>query len=90
VEDLKWMKSANCSGIDTEYFFTPGESTQYENLPMIKRICSNCTVLPECKAYALKYYVLGWWANTSEKIRREERRRLGITAIPIVSDGVYK
>ncbi len=90
VEDLKWMESANCASTNTEYFFTPGDSTMYENLPMVKRICSNCSVFSECKEYALKYHVLGWWANTSEKIRREERRRLGITPIPIVSDGVYE
>jgi WhiB family redox-sensing transcriptional regulator len=90
VDELKWMDNASCAGTDTEFFFTKGESTQYEYLPTVKRICSNCPVLQECRAYALKYYVLGWWGNTSEKIRREERRRLGITAIPIISDGVYK
>ena len=90
MQETKWMEQANCASTDTEQFFTVGESKVYKNVPMLKRICSACPVISECKEYSLRYYVLGWWGNTSEKMRREERKRLGITAIPIVSEGVYE
>lgn len=90
MQETKWMEQANCAGTDTEQFFTDDNSKMYDNLPMLKRICSACPVISECKEYSLRYYVLGWWGNTSERMRREERRKLGITAIPIVSDRIYE
>ena len=82
MEEVEWMSRANCTGIDTNQFFT--ETTTYENLPTLRQICANCDVVKECHAYALKYNVLGWWGNTSEKIRRDQRRVLKIIPIDIV------
>lgn len=90
VENIEWMDRANCIGTDTEHFFTVGDGTMYENKPILRRICSNCEVLAECKDYSLRYAVQGWWGNTSEKMRRDERQRLRITPIQIVSEGVYR
>lgn len=84
------MDKANCASTDVDQFFTVGDSTMYENVGALKRICGSCDVIAECREYSLRYNVLGWWANTSEKIRREERRRLSIIATPIVSEGVYE
>lgn len=90
MEEIEWMDKANCIGSDPEQFFTFGDNTMYENKPMLKRICDNCDVIAECRDYSLRYAVQGWWANTSEKIRRDERQRLRITPIQIVSEGVYQ
>ena len=90
LEEVEWMDRANCSSTDTNQFFTVGDSTMYENIGALKRICGNCEVIAECREYSLRYNVMGWWANTSEKVRREERRRLNITAISITSEGVYE
>jgi hypothetical protein len=90
LEEVEWMDRANCSSTDTNQFFTIGDSTMYENIGALKRICGNCEVIAECRKYSLRYNVMGWWANTSEKVRREERRRLNIIAIPITSEGVYQ
>lgn len=88
MEELKWMDSANCIGVDVEQFF-PDETKQYGNKEMLARICNNCDVLKQCQDYSLRYAVQGWWAKTSERQRRDKRQQLNITPIPIVSEGVY-
>jgi len=90
VKELKWMDKANCSTTDTEYFFAVDDTKQYSNKSFLTRICNNCEVIKECQDYSLRYAVLGWWGNTSEKQRREKRRQLNITPIQIVSEGVYQ
>lgn len=90
MQELDWMDKANCKDTDTDYFFTEGDSTMYMDKQLISRICSNCDVIKQCHDYSLRYNVLGWWANTSEKIRREQRRQLNITPIQVVSEGVYQ
>jgi hypothetical protein len=84
------MNSANCSSTDTDQFFTAGNSTMYENVAALKRICGNCNVIKQCHDYSLRYNVMGWWANTSEKVRREQRQSLGISPIAITSEGLYQ
>lgn len=90
MEEVEWMNKANCSSTDTDQFFTVGDSTMYENVGALRRICGNCEVIEQCRDYSLRYNVMGWWANTSEKVRREERRRLNIIAVQITSEGVYQ
>lgn len=90
MEEMTWADRANCQGTDTNHFFTDSDSTMYMDKPLISRICSNCEVINECHDYSLRYNVLGWWANTSEKIRREQRRQLNIIPISIGSEGVYE
>lgn len=87
MEEVAWQIKANCAGTDSEQFFTQGDSTMYENVAALKRICNSCEVKAECHDYSLRYNVLGWWANTSEKVRREERRRLNIIPVSIVLEG---
>ena len=90
MKDSDWMVDANCKDTDSDYFFTQGDATAYEDKNLISRICSNCDVLKECQDYSIKYDVLGWWGNTSEKQRRDIRQKLNITPIQIVSERVYE
>lgn len=90
MEELKWMDKANCAGIDVEEFFPEDDRKVYPNKPMLIKTCNNCEVLKECQDYSLRYAVLGWWGNTSEKQRRAKRQQLNITPIQIVSDKVYQ
>jgi hypothetical protein len=90
VEEVKWMKSANCAGTDTEAFFAPDDTRQYANKEMLTRICNACSVKSECVDYSLRYAVQGWWGNTTDKKRQIKRRQLNITPIQIVSERVYE
>lgn len=82
----RWQDSANCIGIDVEAFFSPDETRQYRDVPLLKRVCGNCDVLNECKEYSLKYMVRGWWGNTSEAERDRIRRKLNIIPLSIVKE----
>lgn len=90
MEEVAWMKSANCIGTDTEAFFAPDDTRQYSDKAMLTRICNACSVKGECADYALRYAVQGWWANTTDKKRQIKRRQLNIVPIQIVSDRVYQ
>lgn len=90
MEDLKWMDSANCTGVDTNYFFPVDDTKQYHSKELLTRICNNCEVKDKCQEYSLRYAVLGWWANTTERQRRDRRQKLNIKPIQIFSEGVYQ
>lgn len=74
---------ANCSGLDTELFFTDTSKT-YPQMPLLKRVCGNCTVKDACLDYALHHAVLGWWGGTSEKTRRTLQQKLNISPKPVL------
>lgn len=90
MEEVAWMKNANCIGTDTEAFFAPDDTRQYHDKPMLRRICNACSVKSECVDYALRYAVQGWWGNTTDRERQNKRRQLNIIPIQIVSDRVYQ
>lgn len=78
---------ANCIGIDTAEFFTYGEDGKnYNNVPLLKRVCGNCTVQDQCLDYALKNEVHGWWAGTTDYNRRQIRKKLNIIPRPLYLD----
>jgi hypothetical protein len=82
----EWMQYANCTGVDTEEFFTQEDSKVYPNANLLERICNNCDVQKACLDYALRNDVSGWWGNTTEYKRVKLRNQLGIKVIPVVPD----
>jgi len=86
-DDMRWTKDASCSGTDTESFFVDDGDKRYDNEPLLKRICNACPVQSECLDYSLHNAVVGWWGGTSERNRRALRRKLGIIAKSIASEG---
>jgi len=77
-------EEANCNGLDTDLFFTDEVSKVYIEMPLLKRVCGNCTVQAECLDYALHHAVLGWWGGTSEKTRRALQQKLNISPEPVL------
>lgn len=73
---------ANCAGTETEDWFT--DKKVYDNKDTLRRICGACMAKDECLQYALEYNVIGYWAGTSEKERRDMRRKLNIIPKPIL------
>ena len=74
-----------CEGTDTEQWFT-GDSGEYRNEPTLFRICRGCPARSECLDYALEYNVIGYWAGTTDRRRKELRRQLKIVAKPLLPE----
>ena len=73
-EEELWKLNAACANTDPESFFT--ESSGNYDFSYIKKICDSCTVIEDCLAYAIKYQMDGWWANTTvaERERMSEQK----------------
>lgn len=72
-DHLAWMEDAACRDEDPDLFFPDrGEATG-----PAKAICFACPVWDHCFEFGL-YQKFGIWAGTSERERRQLRRRRGI------------
>ena len=78
LSDLLSIKTAqfsqpNCAGLDTEIFFRGTDEEQEAN-EHLASLCSGCPVFSLCRKEADKNLDQGWWAGTSSRQRRRERR----------------
>ncbi|MFC6081050.1 WhiB family transcriptional regulator [Sphaerisporangium aureirubrum] len=73
-----------CRGTDLAMWF-PGKGGGSQDA---KNTCMSCPLRGPCLDYALRYAVDGIWAGTSRKQRNEERKKLGITASPVMPSRV--
>jgi WhiB family redox-sensing transcriptional regulator len=73
-----------CASLPPDMFFpeTPAETVRIK--PTLKKICASCRFQEPCLQYALENAVTGVWAGTLERERRAMRRKLNITAKPVV------
>lgn len=69
LDETAWMIDADCTDTDPEAFFSFESSTDRY---MLQRICADCPVRQECRDYATKYDMHGFWGGTT----RYERRRV--------------
>lgn len=78
--DPDWWEQSVCKGVNPDLFFpTRGESSD-----PAKAVCARCPVDVECLQQALvDREVHGVWGGTSEKERREIRRRVAIRRTPL-------
>ena len=76
--------STNCTGTDPDTFFT--DTSTYKDIVLLKRICGTCPAEKECLNYALTHEVMGYWGNTTERMRSTLRRQLNIKARPLHMD----
>jgi len=81
MDDQTWRDFANCKDADPNLFYTDPETTGSEasaQRKQAKAICNNCPVREPCLAYALKHELKGVWGATTERARRDNRKRLGM------------
>lgn len=67
-----WKDLARCNGTDPETFFDElrvGEA---------KALCADCSVIPECLAFAVSTNQEGVWGNTTNQERRQTGRLIEI------------
>ena len=83
--DLSWHADAACRDLNVEDFYTDsddnsGERKRYEyhKRNELRKVCAKCPVVEQCLNHALKYEHHGFWAGTTNKDRRELRKKLGI------------
>lgn len=77
TSDTPWMDLAACKG-HTPLFFPPkAERPQARERreARARRICNECPVLDDCRAFAREHHEYGFWAGESE----EDRHVAGFT-----------
>lgn len=74
--------SANCAGIDTNYFYLPDKDDPsvdpdeyYLSETTLKRICNACPVINECLSYAVRHEHHGFWGGMTSGERRQYRQK---------------
>lgn len=73
--DMPDMYAANCSGIDTEFFYPSNDAGYAKETEFAKRVCAHCKIQDKCLEYALYHEEHGIWGGTSPKERKAIRRR---------------
>jgi WhiB family redox-sensing transcriptional regulator len=76
----------SCADVDPELFF-PQEVeisktkiiSKYVNIAAAKKICSECPLVMDCLAYALKNAEIGIWGGTTESQRELLRKKGNIS-----------
>lgn len=72
-----------CTELGTDLFFSDEENGHQVDAARLRRVCGGCEMLTECREYAIRHQVKGFWGGLTERERREVRRRRNIWAIPI-------
>ena len=72
-----WQEHAACKGMDSSCFFPPDReraTTAAARIAGAKKVCADCPVLVECRAFALRVREpYGVWGGLSEQEREEIR-----------------
>ena len=67
---MSWQDQARCRGVDPAIFFP--ERGEAAVLQAAKRLCSECNVIDECRAYALEAREpMGIWGGMSAREREK-------------------
>lgn len=84
----KFKNKPACEGTETDMWFT--DTSSYLQEELLFRICQSCPARDECLQYALEYKVMGYWAGTSEVIRKHLRKRLNIHGKSVIPEWELK
>lgn len=75
--DVSWMEHGRCVGTDPSVFYPDGGAFTAKHTAA-KKLCADCPVIADCRAYALEWEDFGTWAGMTEaELRREKRRIAG-------------
>lgn len=71
---MSWREQARCTEVDADLFFA--DKGGAADTRAAKRICQQCEVITQCLHFAMTHTgIFGVWGSTTEKERRELRRR---------------
>ncbi|WP_188546401.1 WhiB family transcriptional regulator [Rhodococcoides trifolii] len=76
-DQAEWRLGAACRGMDADVFYPPENERGHARSILVakaRKICEQCPVLTECRAYALAVDERhGVWGGLSETDRRKRR-----------------
>ncbi|WP_331722919.1 WhiB family transcriptional regulator [Nocardia sp. NBC_00511] len=76
TDGVSWQSLGSCKGLDSTLFFHPdGERGRARSTRerSAKKICRECPVLSQCRAYALSTkQTYGIWGGMSEQERQDQ------------------
>lgn len=77
--DIDWINQGACRGQSSIDFYAEHTSSlgRMEQKRAVS-VCQNCSVVSECRDYALRYERFGVWGGMTEIQRTKERKRLNI------------
>lgn len=73
-ESVPWHAAA-CKGINTEMFFVDPSEAMGIN-PQLRKICSTCPILEECREYSIWMEWEGFWGGLAAHERYKLRAKL--------------
>lgn len=76
--DLRWQDDAACKDTGTESWYVADERSHTTDTQILKRICSSCPVLTECREHAITYEKWGYWGGMTARDRELIRRHIGV------------
>lgn len=69
-----------CTQIDPEMFYEESGPQALLNLPILRRVCSDCPIINECAEHAIAHEEYGFWggltARERKMLRRKRRQRI--------------
>lgn len=66
-----------CTQLDPEMFYEESASRALFNLPILRRVCSECPILNECAEHAVAHEEYGFWGGLTAAERKILRRKRG-------------
>lgn len=72
-----WQSQGACKGSDPDQYF-PHPHVSHAQIVSIRAVCEACPVRRECADWGIHHEQLGIWGGTTDRQRREIRRKLGI------------
>jgi WhiB family redox-sensing transcriptional regulator len=72
-----WQSHGACKGSDPDQYF-PHPYVSHAQIVSIRAVCEACPVRRECADWGIHHEQLGIWGGTTDRQRREIRRKLGI------------
>ena len=75
-EPSSWSREAACRDMDPNLFFVGQGGIIGQE---VRAACRQCVVRRQCLSWALNHEQFGYWAGTSDRMRRRMRQELGIS-----------
>lgn len=74
------MDRAECKGQPTGFFYPQEDEDRVHHYTLAIKFCERCEVRQECLDFSIEHHEFhGMWGGLSERQRRLEARRRGVT-----------
>jgi WhiB family redox-sensing transcriptional regulator len=84
IQFVEWDGSEVCSQVTPELFFDVPLTRSAANRldrEYLRKICGGCPRLMECRTYAIKHELYGFWGGMTEQERSDYRKKNKIVLV---------